>query len=148
MCSWRRGDFTFPAYPDLSGQTTGATANFISRRLGATYMEAMQARDRAGRLATCSTTGCYTARALRLDPESADAEQTSSGTTDAPFVSRTGWSLRRRRGSADRELTAKLEYLYSNFGAKNVGFRTTTKFSARFRLQTVRLGLNYILATE
>ena len=141
-------DFTFPAYPDLSGQSTGATANFISPSLGpATYMEAMQAsgtvRARVGYVFNdwllYATGGFAWARNKQT------LTQISSGTTDAPFLWRWGWAV-----GAGVEVplipnwTAKLEYLYSNFGAKNVGFPNNNEvFRSDFALQTVRLGVNY-----
>ena len=141
-------DFTFPAYPDLSGHTTGATANFISPSLGAaTYMEAMQASGTVrGRLGYVFNDWLlYGTGGFAWTRNQQTLTQTSSGTTDAPFVSRTGWVV-----GAGVEVplianwTAKLEYLYSNFGAKNVGFPNNNEvFRSDFALQTVRLGLNY-----
>jgi high affinity Mn2+ porin len=71
--------------------------------------------------------------------------QISSGTTDAPFLWRSGWSA-----GAGLEVplipnwTARLEYLFSNFGAKNVNFLSNGQiFRSDFALHTVRLGLNY-----
>ena len=141
-------DFTFPAYPDLSGQSTGATANFISPSLGpATYMEAMQASGTVrGRLGYVFNDWLlYGTGGFAWTRNQQTLTQISSGTTDSPFVSRSGWVV-----GAGLEVplitnwTAKLEYLYSNFGAKNVGFPTNNEvFRADFALQTVRLGVNY-----
>ncbi len=141
-------DFTFPAYPDLSGQSTGATANFISPSLGpATYMEAMQASGTVrGRLGYVFNDWLlYGTGGFAWTRNQQTLTQISSGTTDSPFVSRSGWVV-----GAGLEVplitnwTAKLEYLYSNFGAKNVAFPTNNEvFRADFALQTVRLGVNY-----
>jgi high affinity Mn2+ porin len=141
-------DFTFPAYPDLSGQSTGATANFISPSLGAaTYMEAMQASGTArGRVGYVFNDWLiYATGGFAWTRNQQTLTQISSGTTDAPFLWRSGWAV-----GAGVEVplipnwTAKLEYLYSNFGAKNVGFPNNNEvFRSDFALQTVRLGLNY-----
>ena len=141
-------DFTFPAYPDLSGQSTGATANFISPSLGpATYMEAMQASGTArGRVGYVFNDWLlYATGGFAWARDQQTLTQISSGTTDAPFLWRWGWAV-----GAGVEVplipnwTAKLEYLYSNFGAKSVGFPSNNEvFRSDFALQTVRLGLNY-----
>ena len=141
-------DFTFPAYPDLSGQSTGATANFISPSLGpATYMEAMQASGTArGRVGYVFNDWLlYATGGFAWTRDQQTLTQISSGTTDAPFLWRWGWAV-----GAGVEVplianwTAKLEYLYSNFGAKSVGFPSNNEvFRSDFALQTVRLGLNY-----
>ncbi|MGA8169757.1 MAG: outer membrane beta-barrel protein, partial [Methylocystis sp.] len=141
-------DFTFPAYPDLSGQTTGASANFISPTLGAaSYTEAMQTsgtvRGRVGYVfndwLVYGTGGFAWARTQQT------LTQTSSGTTDAPFLWRSGWVV---GGGLEVPLipnwTARLEYLYSNFGSKAVGFPNNNEvFRSDFAMHTARLGLNY-----
>ena len=141
-------DFTFPAYPDLSGQTTGATANFISPSLGpATYMEAVQASGTArGRLGYVFNDWLlYATGGFAWTRNQQTLTQISSGTTDSPFLWRAGWAV-----GAGVEVplianwTARLEYLYSNFGSKSVGFPNNNEvFRSDFALQTVRLGLNY-----
>jgi high affinity Mn2+ porin len=141
-------DFTFPVFPDLSGQTTGVTANFISPSLGpATYMEAMQASGTArGRVGYVFNDWLlYATGGFAWTRDQQTLTQISSGATDAPFLWRWGWAV-----GAGVEVplipnwTAKLEYLYSNFGAKNVGFPNNNEvFRSDFALQTVRLGVNY-----
>ncbi|MGO9430835.1 carbohydrate porin [Rhodoblastus sp.] len=141
-------DFTFPAYPDLTGQSTGVTANFNSLTLGpASYMEALQAagsvRGRVGYVFNdwllYATGGFAWARTQQT------LTQASSGTVDSPFVWRSGWVV---GGGLEVPLIpnwrARLEYLYSNFGSKSVGFPNNNEvFRSDFALQTVRLGLNY-----
>ena len=141
-------DFTFPAYPDLSGQATGATANFISPSLGpATYMETMQASGTArGRVGYVFNDWLlYATGGFAWARNQQTLTQISSGTTNSPFLWRSGWAV-----GAGVEVplianwTAKLEYLYSNFGAKSVGFPNNNEvFRSDFALQTVRLGVNY-----
>ena len=142
------GDFTFPAYPDLAGQSTGATANFISPSLGfATYMESMQAslslRGRVGYL--FNDWLLYATGGVAWTRNSQSLTQTVSGTTDNPFLWRSGWAV-----GAGVEVplipnwTAKLEYVYSNFGAKSVNFLANGEtFRSDWTLHTIRLGLNY-----
>jgi high affinity Mn2+ porin len=147
------GDFSFPAYPDLTGQSTGVTANFVSPSLGsATYMEAMQPfmslRGRVGYV--FNDWLLYATGGVAWTRNQQTLTQLSSGTTDNPFLWRSGWTV-----GAGVEVplipnwTARLEYLYSNFGAKNVNFLANGEtFRSDFALQTVRLGLNYHFGDE
>ena len=141
-------DFTFPAYPDLSGQSTGVTANFISPSLGpATYMEAMQAfgtvRGRVGYV--FNDWLFYGAGGYAWSRSQQTLNQPASGTTDAQFQWRSGWTV---GGGLEVPLipnwTARLEYLYYNFGSKSVGFPNNNEvFHSDFAMHSARLGLNY-----
>ena len=142
------GDFSFPAYPDLSGQSTGVTANFNSLSLGpATYMEAIQAsmslRGRVGYL--FNDWLLYATGGVAWMRNAQTLTAAWSGATDNPFLWRAGWTV---GGGLEVPLipnwTARLEYLYANFGAKSVNFLTNGEtFRSDFALHTVRLGLNY-----
>ncbi|HXY58447.1 MAG TPA: carbohydrate porin [Methylocystis sp.] len=142
------GDFTFPAYPDQTGQSTGFTANFISPSLGfATFMESMQTamsvRGRVGYLLNDNwllyATGgaAWTRNSQSMTP--------TGGTTDNPYFWRSGWVV---GGGLETPLipswTAKLEYLYTHFGAKSTNMIANAEvFRADFNLHEARLGLNY-----
>ena len=92
-------DFTFPAYPDLSGQSTGATANFISPSLGAaTYMEAMQASGTArGRVGLrVQRLAALRHGRLRLDPQPADPDADLEWNDGFAFPVAVGLGRRRR----------------------------------------------------
>jgi high affinity Mn2+ porin len=142
------GEFSFPAFPDLSGQSTGVTANFVSPSLGsATYMESMQAsaslRGRVGYV--FNDWLLYATGGAAWTRNSQSLTQLSSGTTDNPFVWRAGWTV-----GAGLEVplipnwTARVEYLYSDFGAKNVNFLANGEsFRSDWKLHTIRAGLNY-----
>ena len=144
-------DFSFPAYPDLSGQSTGATANFISPSLGpATYMEAMQAsgtvRARVGYVFNdwllYATGGFAWARNKQT------LTQISSGTTDAPFLWRWGWAV----GPASRSATStgrpNSNTLFRFRREKRRFPNSNEVFRSDLALQTVRLGVNYHFGEE
>src|SRR5207237_9430053 len=48
----------------------------------------------------------------------------------------------------DGNWTARIEYLYSNFGSLNVMLPSGTSYGSTFDLHTVRLGLNRKLRSE
>ena len=143
------GDFSFPAYPDLSGQSTGVTANFNSLSLGpATYMESMQAamslRGRVGYVFDNNWL-LYATGGAAWTRNSQTLTAAVSGTTDNPFFWRHCWTV-----GAGIEIplipswTARLEYLYSYFGTKPVNFLANGEtFRSDFALHVLRLGLNY-----
>ena len=143
------GDFSLPAYPDALDETTGVTANFNSLSLGpATYTDVMHGsislRGRVGYVfnndwllyATGGATWLRTQQTLTA---------AVSGTTDNPFLWRSGWSV---GGGLEVPLiprwTARVEYLYSGFGQTRVNFLANGEtFRSDFALSVLRLGLNY-----
>ncbi|ARN83714.1 hypothetical protein B1812_16090 [Methylocystis bryophila] len=143
------GDFTFPADPDVFGQSTGVTANFNSLSLGpATYMESIQAamslRGRVGYvfdnnwLLYATGGAAWTRNSQTLTPA-------LTGTTDNPFFWRHGWTV---GGGVEIPLipnwTARLEYLYSYYGTKPVNFLANGEtFRSDFAPQVLRFSLNY-----
>jgi high affinity Mn2+ porin len=71
--------------------------------------------------------------------------QLAGGTIEAPFLWRLGWAA-----GAGVEVpvathwTAKLEYLFTNYGTSSVTFPAATqRFDSNFSLQALRAGLNY-----
>ncbi len=143
------GDFSFPAYPDLSGQSTGVTANFNSLSLGpATYMESIQAamslRGRVGYV-FANNWLLYATGGAAWTRNSQTLTAAVSGTTDNPFFWRSGWTV---GGGVEIPLipswTARLEYLYTYFGTKPVNFLANGEtFRSDFAPQVLRFALNY-----
>jgi high affinity Mn2+ porin len=139
-------DATFPAFPDLGGDAVGNKVNFVSPGLGAaSYGENVLAkaslRGRVGYVfpgdwLVYATGGVAFAR---------DQLTLTAATTDTPLLTRIGWTAGAgvEAPIADR-WTAKLEYLYSGFGAQNVAFTGNgASFRSDLRLQELRFGLNY-----
>ena len=143
------GDVTFPAFPDISGQSTGVTANFNSLSLGpATYMESIQAstslRGRVGYVFDNNWL-LYATGGAAWSRNSQTLTAAVSGTTDNPFFWRHGWTV---GGGVEIPLipnwTARLEYLYSYFGTKPVNFLANGEtFRSDFAPQVLRFALNY-----
>jgi high affinity Mn2+ porin len=143
------GDFSLPAYPDAVSQSTGVTANFNSLSLGpATYTDVVHAsislRGRLGYVFgndwLLYASGGATWMRTQLTLTAA-----VSGTTDNPFLWRSGWTV---GGGLEVPLipswTARLEYLYSDFGQTRVNFLANGEtFRSDFALSVLRLGLNY-----
>ena len=143
------GDLTVSAFPDLSGQSTGVTANFNSLSLGpATYMESIQAstslRGRVGYVFDNNWL-LYATGGAAWSRNSQTLTAAVSGTTDNPFFWRHGWTV---GGGIEIPLipnwTARLEYLYSYYGTKPVNFLANGEtFHSDFAPQVLRFALNY-----
>jgi len=145
-------DLTFPAYPDLNGNSTGGSSRFNSVTLGTgSYGETLQSmgtvRGRIGFLPggwlVYATGGLAWARNtgnLSLDAAGSDSK----------LIWRLGWAV-----GAGVEVpimpkwTAKLEYLYADFGAKNAYMPGAAQnFRSDFAPQSLRLGLDYHFGGE
>ncbi|MFY9657907.1 MAG: carbohydrate porin [Methylocystis sp.] len=143
------GDLAVPAFPDLSGQSTGVTANFNSLSLGpATYMETIQAstslRGRVGYVFDNKWL-LYATGGAAWSRNSQTLTAAVSGTTDNPFFWRHGWTV---GGGVEIPLipnwTARFEYLYSYYGTKPVNFLANGEtFRSDFAPQVLRFALNY-----
>ena len=148
------GDLTFPIYPDLNGNSTGGAQSFASpTALGTgTFGENLQSmgtvRGRVGYLtpqnwlvyATGGLAWARTSPTLTL----------ATGNTDEKLVWRLGYAV-----GAGVEVplvpnwTAKLEYMFTDFGAKNAYMPGAAQnFRSDFALQSLRLGVNYHFGEE
>ena len=146
------GDLTFPAYPDLNSNSTGNQQAFNSPTLGTgTFGETLKSmgtvRGRVGYV-TPNNWLVYATGGLawaRTSPIINDANG-----SDEKLLWRLGWAL---GGGVELPLfpdwTAKLEYMYTDFGAKNAYLPSAGQnFRSDFPLQTLRLGLNYHFGVE
>jgi high affinity Mn2+ porin len=141
-------DATFPAFPDLSGLSTGGITNFNSPTLGvATYSETMLAsgtvRARIGYApgnwlfyATGGFAWTYNSQVLT---------QLGSGVDESRLLWRFGWAA-----GAGVEVpiapswTLKAEYLWTGFPTETVDYpQSGQRIISDLSLQQVRLGLNY-----
>jgi high affinity Mn2+ porin len=143
------GAANFPAFPDLNGNAIGNRVNFVSPRLGvASYgdnvLAQASAQARVGYVLpndwlVYATGGVAFARdQLSLS---------SAAASDRPLLTRVGWTL---GGGVELPVidnwTARLEYSYAGFGAKNMAFiGNGENFRSDLQLQSVRFGLNYHL---
>jgi high affinity Mn2+ porin len=147
-------DFSAPSWPKLStgvnpfGVSIGGSSTFGSPALGpVSFTETALAlgtvRGRVGYAPgnwLVYATGGF---AWAYDQQS--LTQVSTGNTDTPYIWRLGWTAGAGvETPITPHWTANLEYLYTDYG------RSTTQFfggaqpvNSDFRLQEIRLGLNY-----
>jgi high affinity Mn2+ porin len=146
-------DATFPAFQPLPvgvnpfGVTIGGTSNFTSPTLGAvsfaeTVLSSGTVRGRIGYApghwlfyATGGFAWTYNQQSLT---------QVATGNSATPFLWRLGWTA-----GAGVEVpiaphwTARVEYLFKDYGRSTTNFFGTQAVSSDFLLNEVRFGLNY-----
>ena len=140
-------DASFPSFQTLSDISIGGITNFTSPTLGAvsyseTVLSSGTVRGRIGYApggwlfyATGGFAWTYNQQSLT---------QLSTGNSVSPFLWRVGWTA-----GAGVEVpivlhwTARLEYLFTDYGINNKTFFGTQPFNSDFQLQELRLGLNY-----
>jgi high affinity Mn2+ porin len=146
-------DASFPAFQTLPvgvnpfGLSTGGTFNFNSPTLGPvsfaeTVLASGTVRGRVGYApghwlfyATGGFAWTYNQQSLT---------QVATGNNVTPFLWRLGWAA----GAGvevpiARHWTARLEYLFTDYGKTNATYLGTQPMSTDFQLQELRLGLNY-----
>jgi opacity protein-like surface antigen len=146
-------DASFPAFQTLPvgvnpfGLSTGGTFNFTSTTLGPvsfaeTVLASGTVRGRVGYApgpwlfyATGGFAWTYNQQSLT---------QVATGNNVTPFLWRLGWAA----GAGievpiARHWTARLEYLFTDYGKTSATYLGTQPMSTDFQLQELRLGLNY-----
>jgi high affinity Mn2+ porin len=142
-------DLSAPSPQSINSVSIGGISTFISPRLGQesyseTVLDMGTVRGRIGYSPgnwLFYATGGFAWAYDQLTVTQLD----NSGTTDMPFLWRLGWAA-----GAGIEMplapswTAGLEYLYTQYGNKTVGFANAGQaFQSNLSLQEVRLTLNY-----
>jgi high affinity Mn2+ porin len=141
-------DASFPNFPSLSGLSTGPSINFTSPTFGAeNFTDAMLAsgtvRARIGYApgswlfyATGGFAWTYNQQTLT---------NLATGASESPFVWRLGWAAGAGvEAPIARHWTARLEYLFIDYGNKTYQFSGGTQpFTSDFPLQEIRAGVNY-----
>jgi high affinity Mn2+ porin len=146
-------DASFPAFQTLPvgvnpfGLSTGGTFNFTSPTLGPvsfaeTVLASGTVRGRVGYApghwlfyATGGFAWAYNQQSLT---------QVATGSNVTPFLWRLGWAA----GAGvevpiARHWTARLEYLFTDYGKTSATYLGTQPMTTDFQLQELRLGLNY-----
>lgn len=143
-------DFTFPNFPSTLGLSTGPSVNFTAPGIIGGPMNFSEAllssgtvRGRIGYApghwlfyATGGFAWAYSQQTLT---------NLTTGAAEAPFVWRLGWTV---GGGVETPIaphwTAKLEYLFSDYGRQTYQFTGGAQpFTSDFLLQQVRAGVNY-----
>jgi high affinity Mn2+ porin len=143
-------DGLFPSFPNKAGVSIGGNSALSSSFGAETYQENMLSSGTVrGRLGYAPgdwlfyATGGFAWTYNRLT-----LTQLANGMTDMPFLWRFGWAA---GGGVEAAIaphwTARLEYLFTDYGAKSVMFPSTgQRLNSDFLVSELRLGLNYRLA--
>ena len=142
-------DASFPAWPNLSGISIGGTQTFTSPTLGTalSYSETVLSSGTVrGRIGYAPENWLfYLTGGLAWTYNRQTLTQLSSGLAESPSLWRFGWAA-----GAGVEVpvlphwTAKLEYLLTDYGKKNVSFSNAEQqINSNFMLQELRVGVNY-----
>jgi high affinity Mn2+ porin len=140
-------DFTFPAYQNLVGISTGGTAKYAASNnsYADTLLASGTVRARIGyapgNLLFYATGGvAWTADQIKL-------AQQSSGLSTVAALPRVGWAAGvGAEFPISGHWTGKVEYLFTHYGYGTVNFSGLgDQINSNLSLQEVRLGLNYQL---
>src|SRR6516225_90615 len=140
-------DASFPSFQTLSGISIGGISNFTSPTLGAvSYSETVLSSGTVrGRIGYAPGSWLlYATGGFAWTYNQQSLTQLSTGNSVSPFLWRLGWTA-----GAGVEVpivqhwTARLEYLFTDYGTNNKTFFGTQPFNSDFQLQELRLGLNY-----
>ena len=141
-------DASFASFPNLNGISIGGTSTLFAPAVGAeSFSETMLAFGTVrGRIGYAPGNWLfYATGGFAWAYDQLTLTQTASGAAASPFLWRFGWAA-----GAGVEVpvaphwTARLEYLFTDYGASGVTFPATgQRFSSDFSLQELRAGLNY-----
>jgi high affinity Mn2+ porin len=141
-------DASFPAFPNRSGISIGGSSTFTSPLIGAeSYGETVLSFGTVrGRLGYAPGDWLlYATGGLAWTYDEVVLDQLGSGATDRRFLWRFGLAA-----GAGVEVpvaphwTAKLEYLFTDYGTGSVTFPSTAqRFDSNFTVQELRAGVNY-----
>jgi high affinity Mn2+ porin len=142
------GDVSFPSFPNLSGISIGGSSTLSSPVNGTeTYTEtALTFGTLRGRIGYAPGNWLfYTTGGFAWSYDQATLTQLASGVTDKPFLWRFGWAAGVGiEASVAPHWTARLEYLFADYGNSNVIFANAgQRFTSDWSQQELRAGLNY-----
>jgi len=141
-------DASFPAFPSLAGISIAGASTFNSPTNGAeTYSETvLSAGTVRGRIGYAPGSWIlYGTGGFAWTYDQLSLTQLAGGTTEQPFLWRLGWAAGAGiEAPVAPHWTAKLEYLYTDYGLHSVTFPAAgEKFASDFALRQLRTGLNY-----
>ena len=142
-------DVTAPSFQTLTGISIGGGSNFTSPTLGAVnYSETVLSSGTVrGRIGYAPGSWLfYATGGFAWTYNQQTFTQFSTGNSVSPFLWRLGWMA-----GAGVEVpipvaphwTARLEYLFTDYGTNSKTFFGTQAFNSNFELQELRFGLNY-----
>jgi high affinity Mn2+ porin len=138
-------DFTFPAYQNLSGLSTGNTATYAAGNNS--YTDTLLASGTVrGRIGYAPGNWLfYATGGLAWTVDQFTLAQQSSGLSPVAQQPRVGWVAGvGAEFPISGHWTGKVEYLYTQYGSTSVNFSGLgDQINSNLSLQEVRLGLNY-----
>ena len=141
-------DVSFPSFPNKAGISIGGTLNLTSPTLGVeTYSETVLfSSTMRGRIGYAPGNWLlYATGGFAWTYDQITLTQLGSEASEAPFVWRLGWVA---GGGVEAPIaphwTARLEYLFTDYGNKSMSFFGTAQgFNSDFLTQQLRVGVNY-----
>jgi high affinity Mn2+ porin len=143
-------DASFPSLPNKDGVSIGGNSTLSSPFGVETYQETMLSSGTLrARLGYAPGTWLfYATGGFAWTYDRLTLTQLANGTPDMPLLWRFGWAA---GGGVEAPIaphwTARLEYLFTDYGAASVTFPSAgQRFSSDFLVSELRLGLNYRFA--
>ena len=140
-------DASFPSFPNKAGVSIGGNSALPSPFGAEIYQERMLSSGTVrGRLGYAPSDWLfYATGGFAWTYDRLTLTQLANSTTDMPFLWRFGWAA---GGGVETAIaphwTARLEYLFTDYGAANVTFPSTgQRFNSDFVVSELRLGLTY-----
>jgi high affinity Mn2+ porin len=140
-------DATFPSFRNKAGVSIGGNSALPSPFGPETYQETMLASGTVrGRIGYAPADWLfYATGGFAWTYDRLTLTQLANGTTDMPFLWRFGWAA---GGGVEAAIaphwTARLEYLFTDYGAASMTFPSTgQRFNSDFLVSELRVGLNY-----
>jgi len=141
-------DASFPSFQNVNGVSIGGTSTLAGPTSGAeSFSETMLAFGTVrGRIGYAPGNWLFYATggfAWAYDQET--LTQLATGGTASPFLWRFGWTAGAGvEAPVAPHWTARLEYLFTDYGARGVSFPTLgQRLDSDFALQEIRAGMNY-----
>ena len=140
-------DASFPSFPSLSGISIGGISTFASPFGVESYSETVLSSGTVrGRIGYAPGNWLfYATGGFAWTYDQLTLTQLATGVTDMPFLWRLGWAAGVGiETPVAPHWTARLEYLFTDYGNGNVLFANAgQRFASDFSLQELRAGLNY-----
>jgi high affinity Mn2+ porin len=152
-------DTTFPAWPTLPtgvnpfGVSVGGSSTFTSPTLGpASFAETVLTSGTVrGRIGYAPGNWLlYATGGFAWTYDQQSLTQVSTGNSDTPFVWRLGWAAGAgAQVSIAPHWTARLEYLFTDYGKKTTAFFAGAQpIASDFQVQQLRFGLDYQFGSD
>ena len=138
-------DFTFPAFQNLAGLSTGSTATYAGGNNS--YTDTLLASGTVrGRIGYATSNWLFYAMGgFAWTVDKFTLAQQSSGLSPVAIQPRVGWAAGvGAEFPISGQWTGKVEYLFTDYGHTGVSFANLgDQINSNLKLQEVRLGLNY-----